>query len=75
MKARVGGWRGSADRTGLPLNSLLTRNFTGKSQNQANNSLPETTGKNHWSRQISGPGRENPIGNQPQKNPTLRSRP
>jgi hypothetical protein len=45
MKARVGGWRGSADRTGLPLNSLLTRNFAGKSQNQANNSLPETTGK------------------------------
>jgi len=60
MKARVGGWRGSADRTGLPLNSLLTRNFTGKSQNQANNSLPETTGKNHWNRQISGPGRKIP---------------
>jgi hypothetical protein len=45
MKAGVGGRRGSADRTGLLLNSLLTGNFTGKSQNQANNSLPETTGK------------------------------
>jgi len=60
MEAGVGGWRGSADRTGLPLNSLLTGNFMGKSQNQANNSPPETTGKNHWSRQISGPGRKNP---------------
>ena len=45
MEAGVGGRRGSADRTGLPLNSLPTGNFTGKSQNQANNSLPETTGK------------------------------
>jgi hypothetical protein len=29
-KAGMGGWRRSADRTGLQANSLLTGNFTGK---------------------------------------------